>query len=175
MTKGLELKGDPRMMQFRLVASAPAADTQEDLVINERAWRPARSLMAIANQRYIERDGSPIVSFEELEDVDQNTGYGIPEAECRQLANMMEAILQDPFVMCDYGMTTDIEGGETAYTYPSDMCTAYLEDVETGAFYENLDVEGIVGRRVRSWFRISEEEMKGVIDFMKTCGGFVMP
>ena len=162
-------------MKLRLVATNPAPNTPADLVINERAWRPARSLMAIANQKVIEQLGSPAVLFENLEDIDDCTNHGLQGEECRQLASMMEKVLDDPFAICDYGMTTDIVNGETAYTYPTDMCTAYFEDVENGDFFENLDAPNIVGRRVRSWFRTTEPEMKGFINFLKTCDGFKMP
>ena len=161
------------MMKFRLVADNPEA---EEMVIDEKSWRPARSLMAIAARKMQEREGFEVVPFETLGDLDDNAGYGIEDGEvCRQLAEEMEAVLQDPFAICDYGMTTDVDGDGLAYTYPTNLCTAYFEDANTGDFFENLQSDGIVGRRVRSWFRITEEEMQKVIGFIKNSGGFAMP
>jgi len=163
------------MTQLRLVADHPAPNSKEDLIVNEQAWRPIRSLMAIANQKFVERDGSPLVRFDCLEDIDDNTNHGIDGDACYQMAEMMSNVLEDPFAICDYGMTVDISDGETTYTYPTNMCTAYFEDVENGKFFESLDSPGIVGRRVRSWFKTTEPEMQLVINFLRSCGGFKMP
>lgn len=163
------------MMKRELVATNPAPNTKSELVITDKAWRPARSILAIANQKFAERDGSPLVPFEALEDIDDNVNAGLDESECRQLAEKTEELLGDPFALCEYGMTIDIVEGNAFYTYPTTMCTAYFEDVENEQFYSNLDEPGIVGRQVRSWFRLSEKEIKELINFMKSCGGFRIP
>lgn len=161
------------MLKVRLLAENKTP--QEDLVLGENYWRPARSLMAIANQKYLEKNGQPVVPFGHLEDIDENLGHGLDATSCRLLAEEMEKVLGDPFGLVDYGMTVDIEDGNVFYTYPTDMCTGYFEGVDDKHFYASLEDDDIVGKRVRSWFRTPEETMKEVICFLKVCGGFSMP
>lgn len=163
------------MMKFKLEAQNPTGP--EELIVTERAWRPVRSLMAIANHSMIKSNGFAITEFEDLENLDVSVGNGLDAEICTKLAEEMERLLQDPFAIVDYGMTIDIKDGEEAYTYPTNMCTAYFEDVDTGDFYASLDDSDIVPNqtRIRSWFRATTEEMQEVIDFLKSCGGFMMP
>jgi len=163
------------MMKLRLVATQPEKGTPTELIVDERKWRPARSLMAIANQKVLERSGLPVEWFENLGDLDENTGHSIDDANCTMLAEEMEELMKDPFSVSDYGLSVDIDDGEVSYTYPNTMCTAYFEDVDTGEFYENLDSPGILGKRVRSWFRTSEEKMQEIVAFLRSSGGFSMP
>lgn len=163
------------MMKLRLVAKNPEKGTPEELIVDEKHWRPARSLMAIANQKVLERSGSPVEWFETMGDIDENTNYGIDDANCTMLAEEMEYLMKDPFSVSDYGLSVDINDGEVAYTYPNQMCTAYFEDVDTGDFYESLESPGILGKRVRSWFRTPEQKMQEITTFLRTCGGFSMP
>jgi len=164
------------MMKLKLVAIKPEKGTREDLIVDEKYWRPARSLMAIANQKIFERSGQLVEWVETLGDLDENTGCGIEsDGNCTVLAEEMEELMKDPFAISDYGMSVDIDDGEVAYTYPNTMCTAYLEDADTGEFYESLESPGILGKRVRSWFRTPEDKMQEIIAFMKSCGGFRMP
>ena len=163
------------MMKLRLVANQPEPGTPEDLVVNERNWRPARSLMAIANQKVLERSGLPVEWFDTMGDLDENVNRSIDDENCTMLAEEMEELMKDPFSVVDYGLSVDINDGEVAYTYPNQMCTAYFEDVDTGDFYENLDSPGILGKRVRSWFRTPEKELQKITAFLRSCGGFSMP
>jgi hypothetical protein len=162
------------MIKICLVANKESA-LESELVMPERSWRPARSLMAIANQKHSERKGWPVVTFEELQDLDENLGHGLDEAACLLLANEMEALVDSPFELVDYGMTVDIEDGDMVYTYPTDMTTAYYEEIETGKFFSSLEDDDILGKRVRSWFRTTKAELQEVITFLKVCGGFAMP
>lgn len=161
------------MMKVRLV---PENKTKmEELIVDEKSWRPARSLMAIANQKYLEQNGELITSFIELKDLDENIGHGLNDTQCKLLAAEMQKLLGDPFGLVDYGMTVDIVNGNTFYTYPTDMCTGYVEDVIIGSLFVSLDEDDIVGKRVRSWFRTSEAQMKEIIEFLQVSGGFTMP
>ena len=161
------------MIKMKLVAQN--CESMQELIINENEWRPIRSLMAIANRRYLEREGDPIVLFEELQDIDENINHGLDESACLLFAREMESLIDDPFTLVDYGMTVDIKDGKEIYTYPLNMCTAYFEDINTGQFYESFDDNEIVGKQVHSWLRATKTEMLNVIVFLKVCGGFTMP
>lgn len=160
------------MLKLRLVANN---DTAGELVLEEKHWRPARSLMAIANQKFAEKKGDPVVMFGELKDIDENIGHGLDDAACYILSREMKEVAEDPFGLVDYGMTVDIEDGEMVYTYPTDMCYAHFEDSKTGKYYTSLESNDIVGKQVRSWFRTPKAKMDEIIDFMSACGGFSMP
>jgi hypothetical protein len=163
------------MLKIRLVANNPDEGTPKELEIEEREWRPARSLMAIANQKVKEREGRPVIWFDSLENIDENVGGGIQDDDlCIALAKEMKELMSDPFEISDYGMSVDLDNGVAIYTYPVEMCTAFFED-EDGKFYETLESPGIVGKRVKSWFRTDENQMNKIVDFLLSCGGFSMP
>jgi hypothetical protein len=162
------------MMKFRLVANNSKA-IHPELVLSEKVWRPVRSLMAIANQRILEKKGSKVVEFEELQDLDHNAGYGLDNDCASTLAEEMELLIDDPFTIVDYGMTVDITGGEEFLTYPVHMATEYFEEVGTGKFYASLQDENIIGKRVQSHLRAQKSEVLEVINFMKLSDGFQMP
>ena len=161
---------------FTLVALRPSSNISKRLEIIERKWRPARSIMAIANKKVYDDIGLYPIQFESMVDLDDNASYGItnPKA-CRALAKAIRTLLSDPFAIVDYGMTMDIDNGVSVYTYPTNMCTAYFEDVDSGELYETLNEPNIIGKRVRSWFRISEDEMSEVTKFIEESHGFHMP
>jgi hypothetical protein len=159
-------------LQLELV---PNIKSEKELTISEKEWRPIRSLIGIANRKYEEKNDCSIIGYDELRDLDENIGHGLDDSACICLAKEMEDILNDPFALVDYGMTIDIKNGKSFLTYPTKLCTSYFEDVETEKFYESLEDESIIGRRVQSFFRTSEPTLQNVISFFKKCGGFIMP
>jgi hypothetical protein len=161
------------MLKIQLVAENKTV--QPELTVAESVWRPARSLMAIANQKHLEKKGEPVVSWETMHDIDESIGCGLDGSACFLLASEMEELMGDPFSLVDYGMTVDIKDGDMVFTYPTEMATAYFKDVDSGEFIATLEEEGIVGKRVYSWFRAKQNEVQEIVDFMKNCGGFTMP
>lgn len=157
---------------IEIQAENPEIGFPDSFEISERAWRPLRSLIAIAIKRYEERHPDQmIILFNLTARFDYHNYYELRDELCRGLAGLLKEIISDPFTIVDYGMTIDIQNGISYYTYPSTMCTAYLEDVETQKFYRTLYSPGVLGKTVRSWFKVSEEELERFIDFLLHCGG----
>ena len=128
-------------------------------------------------QKITERIGRLGESTEayKFEDIDENINHGLDDAACYLLAKEIKEVIKDPFGLVDYGMTVDIDDGDVVFTYPVDMCTAYFEEPDTGKFFSSLENPDIVGKRVRSWFRTTEEQLKEITNFLENCGGFTMP
>jgi len=144
------------------------------LQVTEWAWAPIRSILAIANRLEHEETGDLPVSYENLKDLDENRGEGISDPEvCRRLAARLKNLAQDPLTLVAYGMTADMEDGSFWYTYPSEFCTAAMEERRSKIIVNQKDK--VNPNNTRSMLRASEAELNEVIEFLDTSNGFVMP
>jgi len=161
-------------MNFTLVALNPEKGSTKAIEITEWLWRPVRSIMAIANHLLGEKYGGLPVEYDLMEDLDYNAGDYIQEGDiCKQLAQEMKNLANDPSILEEYGMAVEMEDGAFVFTYPVDMCVSAIEHRGTGEVISNP--EDFKKEQLRSCFRVKEKDLRGIINFFDTCGGFGMP
>ena len=162
-------------MNFQFVALKPKATKYKEIYITEWAWRPIRSMLAIANQLHHDENGQFIVHPEKMREIDDAMGKGIEEPKsCELLGKKMKLLSSDPFIIGSYGMTIDSLDGEWIFTYPPALCTSAMMHKASRSII-NSDVEEDQYDTVCSLLMASEKEVSEFTDFLMNCGGFLMP
>jgi len=143
------------------------------LQITEWAWEPLRTMMSIANQLNAE-EGKRFVKTERFIELEDNSGHGISVTFfCRDIAEKLKMLINDPMMLIDFGMTADMEDGKFYFTYPIELCTNNIVDTVTSLIVANK--KDHKEENLKSMLRASETEAKELIEFLETCDGFYMP
>ncbi|TRZ48381.1 MAG: hypothetical protein D4S01_10400 [Dehalococcoidia bacterium] len=162
-------------MNFQLVASKPTADKYKEIYVTEWAWRPIRSMLAIANHLNKQAGSELIVHPDKFRELDEVMGEGLNHSEaCVLLGGRLKELMSDPSIVESYGMTVDLLDGEFVFTYPPQLCTSAMQHKESKNII-NTNVKAHEYDTVHSMLRASEKEISEVIDFLINCGGFLMP
>jgi len=162
-------------MNIFIEAINPKPDAEiESMEISEWRWRPARTILAIANQRIFEKTGILLIPYQDIPYLNFNYGYEIknPEA-CSQIGENMLGLSQSMDVLTDYGMSVEIQNGQYIYSYPLVSCTSSLELKKGETMVD--DKNDYKEEDLRSCHWIPEDSLISIAKFIKDSGGIRMP